>query len=205
MAILLLTLSLSLDSLGIGLTYGLRNIRLPFLAKAIMSLVSFFITLTTVSIGVALLKIIPAGVTSVISLIILVATGVWVILQSFKPKPEERTQPTVHNIIIKSLGLTIQIIRDPKSGDMDNSSSIEPVEALYIGTALSLDSIGAGIAAAAFSFSLAIPFSVALGQFLMLSVGHKMGQKISSIKMDSRVFSVTAGVLLIFIGLLRVL
>lgn len=45
---LLLAISSSIDSLGIGITYGIRNIKISFLGKLILFTISFLIAFLSI-------------------------------------------------------------------------------------------------------------------------------------------------------------
>lgn len=59
-------------------------------------------------------------------------------------------------IAIKSLGITIQVLRDPSNCDIDKSGIIDVKESLLLGLALSVDAIGVGIGSAAFGILFGI-------------------------------------------------
>ncbi len=211
LAIMLLGVSLSIDALGTGLSYGFRNIKVPFVAKAIISLFAFGFTALSVFIGERLSALLPANIAKSIGILILFFMGVWIIFNGLRPKKQKepnirKNDSTVFSLIIKSMGITIKIIKDPNQGDMDGSLCIEPIEALYIGIALSIDSLGAGIAAASLSLNnILIPFAVATGQFMFLSLGGCIGRKISAYNKDSKKWVVASGGLLIALALARIL
>ena len=46
----------------------------------------------------------------------------------------------IYSFFIELLGITIKIIKNPTSSDLDSSHSIDSKEALFLGFALSLDS-----------------------------------------------------------------
>lgn len=110
-----------------------------------------------------------------------------------------------YNFIIKSLGITIKIIRDPISSDLDGSKRIDWKEALYLGFALSLDSIGVGIGGSIVGInSIMYPILVAGFQLIFLSLGNFIGKKlISSISLPKNIWSVISGILLIIIGIYK--
>ena len=45
---LILALSSSIDSLGIGITYGIKNTRISYMAKIVLFVISFFISFLSV-------------------------------------------------------------------------------------------------------------------------------------------------------------
>ena len=108
-------------------------------------------------------------------------------------------------MFIKFLGVTIQIIKDPISSDFDNSKKIDSKEAIYLGTALSLDSFSVGIGAGMLgSISIIFPLIVSLFQIIFLSLGRNIGEKLNKkIHIPSKIWSILSAVLLILIGIVR--
>ena len=51
LALILLSVSLSMDSLGIGISYGIRKIKVPWSAKLIICVISVIFTAIAVTIG----------------------------------------------------------------------------------------------------------------------------------------------------------
>lgn len=80
---ILLAISVSIDSLGIGLTYGIRNTKIYFLSKIILFIISILITSLAVFIGGLICAILPSNFANYIGIFILVFLGVWIIYQSF--------------------------------------------------------------------------------------------------------------------------
>ncbi len=207
--IIILAVSLSIDALGIGISYGIRKIKVPLYAFMIVSTLAFLFSATSIALGSLLLVFLPKSVSVWIGVVILICMGVWIIYQGLKteqqPKPKkEKKEPKPINIFIKSLGITIKIIRTPESCDLDRSNSIDPLEAVYLGIALSIDSFGAGIGSAVMGLnSISIPVAVVLFQILFLSSGLLIGKKISFHRSESNVWVVISGSLLIVLALTR--
>ena len=207
---ILLAISVSIDSLGIGITYGIRNTKIFISSKIILFILSILITSLAVFLGGLIRSIVPNNFTNYVGLFILIFLGIWIIYQSFK-KENENSISTVYkkkksyNFIIKSLGITIKIIRDPISSDLDGSQKIDWKEAFYLGIALSLDSIGVGIGSSivGLNFNL-FPILVASFQLIFLSFGILLGKKIiSSVSLPKNIWSIISGILLIIIGLCK--
>ena len=112
-----------------------------------------------------------------------------------------------YNFFIKWLGITIQIIKDPISSDFDKSNTISSKEALYLGTALSLDSLCVGIGSSMLNISSYLfPLLVAFFQLLFISFGNFIGKELkNSFRINDNVWSFISGILLILIGLLKFL
>lgn len=80
---ILLAISVSIDSLGIGVTYGIRNTKIYFFSKIILFIISILITSLAVSIGGLICTILPSSFANYIGIFILVFLGIWIIYQSF--------------------------------------------------------------------------------------------------------------------------
>lgn len=208
---LILAISVSIDSLGIGITYGLRDTRITKTANIILFAISIIITSLSVIIGNKITSIFPEYITTFIGAIFLVCMGIWVIYQALKNKEEINNyqeldnEPRIYKIFIEFLGITIQIIRNPISSDLDNSKKIDWKEALYLGIALSIDSICVGICSSIIGYtSILFPIFVASFQLVFLSIGRLLGKKIASASnIPENIWSVLSGVLLICIGISR--
>ncbi|MFR8104065.1 MAG: sporulation membrane protein YtaF [Clostridia bacterium] len=216
---LLLATSVSIDSLGIGITYGLRNTRISSIAKVILFFISLTITTIAVLLGNILVSFLPAIVTKIIGAVILCLMGIWILYQTFHEKYSkgeevnsskkvltlEQKKKKVHQFVLKSFGITIQIIKDPISSDLDHSQNIDAKEAIYLGIAMSIDSLCVGIGSTALGLnSFLFPFMVAIFQLIFLSLGRFLGTTvISSCRIPSYIWNMISGVLLFCIGISR--
>lgn len=208
---LVLALSSSVDSLGIGITYGIRNTKISGIAKIILFIISTFITSISVFIGNSITRIFPNNIITFIGSAFLVFMGIFVIYQSLKNddeiknKKEIKKDTKVYNFFIDFLGITIQIIRNPISSDLDGSKNIDWKEAMYLGIALSIDSVCIGICSSIIGYSSFIfPVLVASFQLIFLCIGSFLGKKLLSIShIPENIWNVLSGVLLICIGISR--
>lgn len=207
---LILALSASIDSLGIGITYGFRNTKISFASKIILFIISVIITYLSLLFGNIINNILPNNITMLFAGLLLIIMGIWIIYQAINKVDSNydkctKVEPKIYNFFIKFLGITIQIIRNPISSDLDNSKKIDWKEALYLGIALSIDSVCIGICSSIIGYSsIILPFLVALFQLLFLLFGNVLGKKVSSIsKIPENIWNVFSGVLLICIGVSR--
>lgn len=203
----ILSIAVSLDALGVGLAYGMKKIKIPMKYKLMMAAFSILYTGIAVSIGNIIVKFLPPIVTNFIGSLILAGMGVWLLLQGVFKKTEEETETipeckTVFEWMIKSLGITIQITRNPVSGDVDRSGYIDLKESLLIGAALSLDILGVGLGCAMIGLNIwLIPFTVAAAQLLFLSSGLYLGKLLAKRRM--RWLDFAPGIILIVIAIMR--
>lgn len=215
--IIILAISLSVDALGAGIVYGMRKIKLPFVSKVIISLFSIMYSGLALWLGKIIAACLPPLTSKWIGVSILLAMGFWIIIQSYrKPKTDEsseaihkpvssgKSEETLIRIAIKSLGITIQVVRNPYEVDIDRSGIIDPREALLLGLALSVDAIGAGIGSAMVGFyGISVPFLIGLFQIIFLYIGSRIGEIVLKLPIHEKVLTYTPGLLLIFLAFLR--
>jgi putative sporulation protein YtaF len=212
--IIMLAISLNIDSLGVGISYGIRNIKIPITSKIILCLFSIIYATIAIIFGKLLVTILPSQITNIIGVTILVSMGFWIIFQNLfsKNNTKEKCIPVTKskeaktiNVYIKPLQLTIKIIKNPICGDIDSSNIIDTKEAFYLGIALSVDSLGAGIGSCAAGISsFFIPFVIGIFQILFLTIGISIGKKLSVFtNINKKVCFVISGLLLIVLGIIR--
>lgn len=208
---LILALSASIDSLGVGITYGIKKTKMTFLSIVVLFLLSFTITDISIIFGNILTSFISPTFTTIIGGLMLCAIGIFVIYSSLKNKKVEISdkknyKQKEYSIIIKFLGITINIIKNPINSDLDNSNQIDFKEAIFLGLALSLDSISIGFAGSAIGInSLIFPLFISIFQIIFLCVGKFFGRKISKIsKLPNSIWNIISGSILILIGFSKI-
>lgn len=177
---ILLAFCSTLDSLGIGITYGLKNTKILLGAKIILFACSFLITLFALFLGKYFSTIFPDYIANIIGAIILILIGIFLIFSCLTKE---------------------------SNFDFDYSNNIDSREAVFLGLALSLDSFGIGISTSMLKIGvLFLPLFVAIFQLLFLSFGNFLGRKIKKAsQIPDNIWSILAGILLIFIGIVKVL
>lgn len=78
----LLAICVSIDSLSIGVTYGLKNTKISFGAKCILFCISIIVTTFSVFVGSSIAKVFPHYISCAIGCILLCLMGVWIIVQA---------------------------------------------------------------------------------------------------------------------------
>ncbi|ABS23489.1 sporulation membrane protein YtaF [Bacillus cytotoxicus] len=205
-SLILLAFTLSLDSCSVGLTYGLRNVRIPLRSIIIIGICSAAVMLVSMGIGNMIAKVFSPMIATRIGGFVLVGIGAWVLYQFFRgdKKEEIKQEEKVWKLEIASLGLVIQILRKPTVADFDRSGTISAGEALLLGIALSVDSFGAGIGASLLGYApVMMAMLVAVMSSLFLFIGMQMGTMLSNMRWLQR-FTFLPGVLLIIIGLWKI-
>ncbi len=207
MTLIILAFAVSLDSFTVGFTYGMRKMGLPLRAILIIACISATTFFISMMIGRSISWFISPHITEILGGVILIFIGAWVIYQFFqsdnKDGPTEPKDPYILKLEIQSLGIVIQILRKPMTADIDKSGTINGVEALLLGVALSLDAFGAGIGAAMFGFPPLLTAGViAFMSSSFLWIGLKSGFLLSCWGWLHRL-SFLPGVLLILIGVMK--
>ena len=205
-SLLLLAIAVSIDSFSVGLTYGLRKMKLPLKSILIIASCSGLTLLMAMLLGHLITKIFSPSLAESIGGIILILLGVWIIYQFFNPVREKETVKEEKNIInleIKSLGIVINILKKPLTADFDKSGTITGLEAVMLGFALSLDAFGAGIGASMLGYSpLYLTLAVIFMSTTFVSLGILSGNFLSEkSRMDK--FSFIPGLILIVIGIIK--
>ena len=213
-SIIILAVSLSLDALGAGVSYGLRKIKIPLIPKLFICFFSILYSGAALALGKSLSAVLPPYFSKLIGITILGLMGIWIITQALlKNDGEDESRvdcicddKTLFKIVIKSLGISVHVIRNPLEGDIDRSGFIDIPESLLLGLALSVDAIGVGIGSALSGFhSMFIPFTVGLFQLAFLYAGTYFGEKFSMIKnLNRKVLSLLPGILLICLAIIRI-
>lgn len=188
---LLLAFSLSLDALGIGLSYGLRSIRFRPSALLLLTIEAFLMMELFLFAGRRLAAVFPAHLAERFSPMLLLFFGVWLCLQGMGQGKRKETSP----------------LHSPSLCDKNASSLIEPQEALLLGLLLSVDSFAIGLSAAAGAINVTLlPLFSALLQTFFLALGEKCGTKlILSPAPKESLWSLLSGGILILLAVLQLL
>lgn len=207
MTLILLAFAVSLDSFTVGFTYGMRKMGLPYKAILVIAFISASTFFVAMIIGQTIALFISPHVTEILGGAILVTIGAWVVYQFFRSDHQSYVKNPINPYILKleiqSLGVVIQILRKPMTADIDRSGTINGIEALLLGLALSLDAFGAGIGAAMFGFKpLLTAGIIAFMSSFFLWIGLKSGYLLSYQHWLQRL-SFIPGVLLILIGVMK--
>lgn len=225
-SIFILAVSLSIDAFSVGVSYGLRKIKIPKTSLCIISILSVSYSTIAMLLGKNLHTLLPNMLSKQFGIAVLIFMGIFLIIKALKHNKCRCANPigttttncncrkpvccetgcTLLKIAIRSLGITIQVIKNPFESDIDLSGSIDFYESLILGLALSIDAIGTGVGSALTGLSSAyLPVIIGFTQLVMLNIGVCLGTKINNIYiLNEKVLSILTGVLLIILGLMRI-
>ncbi|NGQ95977.1 sporulation membrane protein YtaF [Brevibacillus sp. SYP-B805] len=210
LALFLVSIAISLDGFGVGMTYGLRKLRMPFHSLVVIGCCSFAVVYVVMTVGGSLTGWISPDAGKWLGSSILILIGIFTLWRLWK-QPDSGEGPRASSVDgnqpitqIHLFGHIIQILKDPARADADKSGHIAGWEAVMLGFALSLDAFGAGLSLTLFGFSpLLVSGSVAITSALLLFGGSVVGSRLEKFRWVTRL-SWLPPVLLICIGLARV-
>lgn len=178
LTVLLLSVALSLDAFAVSFAHGLQKTRIPFLSKLVICACSILYFGLAVWFGRWLAGFFSPRAASAAGIVLMAGICLYMLIGQLLPKRERKSrQPkTLLDVTIKSLRLSIRIIRNPMACDLDGSHTITAGEALLLGTALSVDSVNVGLGFALMGgIPLWTPLAVGGCQFLFVLLGNSLG------------------------------
>lgn len=185
---ILLSFSSSIDSLGIGITYGIKNTKISLIGKIILFIISLITTYFSIFLGNFIQNIFPDFLTKLIGSFILIFMGIYICFEALKKQD-----------------INCNVFNNPISSDFDNSQVIDSKESLFLAIALSLDSLCIGIGGSVSNINLALfPLLVSIFQLFFLSFGTFLGTHINKFyRLPNNIWSLISGIMLIFIGIFK--
>lgn len=198
-----LIIAVSLDGFGVGISYGMRKIRVPLMALLIIMLCSGTVVLISMTIGHMLNHVISPQIASMLGGFILIFLGLFSLMNIIRLKTSSKEASKTSTSEKENRFTTI--ITTPDRADWDESGNISPNEALLLGVALSLDAFGAGIGASIIGYSpIMTPILISLMSGLFVFSGMKIGLFLSKSKQMQQI-SFIAPLLLIILGILNII
>ena len=168
-------MSVSIDSLGIGITYGIKNTTLNFFAKFILIIMSVFFSTCSIFIGNIISSILSELLTKFISSCILIIIGIIVIIDPI-----------------------------PFDFDNSRNIDMKEAFLLGIALSLDSISVGIGSSIGGY-LSFYFPILVALFQILFLCFGVIIGKKIiKKFTVPDSIWNIISGVVLMLFGAIKI-
>ena len=186
----------NLDNAGVGVAYGIKKIKVPFMANLIIALMGFLFALLGGFFGNWVSSWLSPFVCNVIGMIVLVTIGTWVLSQPFlKKKVNHRSS---------NRNLLLQILQNPEEADLDASKSVGFIESLILGVALSINNLAGGFDTGITHLNIGIT-SLISGVFSYVCVGlcAYLGSWVSGDRLGKQA-SIISGIILILVGLHQV-
>lgn len=202
--LLLLSISLSIDAFTIGTSCALGGIKASWKSRLIICAISVIIMGASVLCGETMARLISQDAAKYIGCGMLCILGIYIILGSIRKNKKSKKKRNI-TLALKPLGITINIIREPSTCDIDKSNTIDSKEACYIGTALSIDSVGAGVSMGV-SGASAVSAAGLCGicQLIFLCAGLFLGRKLRGIeRISQKTLTRISGIIIIAIAVIK--
>lgn len=110
---LLFAISANTDNFVVGLSYGIKKIKIGLVSNLLIALISLVGTILSMSVGKIIFDFVPENASNLIGSIILILIGSWTIVKPLFKK-------------IRS----DDVLENPEKVDKDNSSSIDAKESV---------------------------------------------------------------------------
>ena len=198
----LFAMALSLDSLGVGISYGLQKIKISPAALGVICCCSAMVLAVSMLVGQFLTKIIAVETVRLLGAGLLIGLGTFSLITGLIEVFQQPEGPIL-KLNVSSLGIVIEVLKEPASADADRSGVVTGKEALLLGLALSMDSFGAGIGAALLGLGI-VSTSICVGicAFAFISLGERIGQHLGAVEKYQKM-ALLPGMILICIGISR--
>lgn len=193
--ILLIGIAANLDNLGIGVSYSLRQTRIPFISNILIAMVSMVFAYLSIATGHLISHYISLTVANFIGGLLIVFLGAKCITDGLKKEIKESQQA------IQMDANFSKMVHDPVSLDLNNDQVISSKESIFLGFALAINCVGIGLGAGITGVS-SVFATISIGIFSVFSIscGALIGFKMVGTKIG-KYSNMAAGLLLIFIGL----
>jgi putative sporulation protein YtaF len=201
--ILFFAASSSIDNLGVGICYGIRNIRVNLLSNLVIATICFLFSEFGIWFGGWLSSILPGILPIIVAAFLLFIIGIRIILLA-SPRNSSQCNEKITQLPPRNQSIK-RILQNPELVDADRSGEIGLGEAIILGIALSANALTNGLSAGLMGLSPhAISITAAIGSFLAVRAGISLGHRVANIRIGSFTLgefsTVLSGVLLIAIS-----
>ncbi|WP_239617973.1 manganese efflux pump [Cohnella mopanensis] len=172
-SIVIIGIAANIDNLGIGVTFGARSTRVPFLSNILIALFSMAATYLAMSAGLYLSRFISPFWGNLAGGFVIISLGIWGILTTLSPgkKAEREAESSDNNDAPDYLA---------DKTDKNNDRIISWVESISLGFALAINCIASSIGAGASGVSpLFSAISVGLFSLLSIDMGIRLGSRVA--------------------------
>lgn len=186
-----------IDTLVIGLSYGIKKIKLTSFSILIISILPTIGTFISMKLGKSIIKFIPESLTNFIGSVILILIGLYPLLEPYIIK--------LKNKYYKNKNEYVSVLKNPEKFDEDDSGCIDMKETIPLAIALTINNLAIGVGAGIANISVLLTtlFTFILN-IVNLILGYVLGDKCLSILFGNfaKIFSC---LIIIFLGIYRLI
>ncbi len=209
LSILLLAVSSSLDNLGTGVSYGLRNICIPLSMNLLIAIFNSSGTLLAMLFGKVISGVLRPNTAVIVGALLLIAIGIGIFIAGVRKKAPEIAYPPGSPEISPEktpahknsfFSMLSAVLNDPFAAGILCSGKVRIKEGAILAAALTLSNISTGTGAGLIGFNPGLTTAaVFLCSILAVSLGMKIGHYSSAI-MIKGIAEKASGLLLVLIG-----
>ena len=176
---ILLAISVSIDALTLGITYGIKHSKITKISNLIVFSIAFVSTSIAIFLGNHISRLFSPLVATLVGPVLLIFLGIYSIYNSFNKNTEDY--------------------------DLDHSNSIDKNEAILLALAVSTDASCVGLSCGIIGITgFVYPLFAALFHTIFINCGNIIAYSASKrIKLSDKCLSIFSGIVLILIGLIR--
>lgn len=198
--VFLIALANNIDNIGVRITYSIRGIRIDTLKNLWISIITFFISMLSAASGTFILSILNKRICSILSMVMLITMGLWIILQHFLKRRNLYHSKNVN----RNKSLIWNILSNPECADVDKSKDINFKEATFLGIALSINNIGGSLSAGTIGLnSYFVGLFSAIVSFVALWSGNYLTIYLNRYNIENKSIMLS-GIILIVIGIKQI-
>jgi putative sporulation protein YtaF len=192
LSILGIGITANLDNLGIGVSFGARSIRVPFISNVIISVLSMIAAYLSITLGNIVSNLIPSNLANSTGGIMIILIGIWSIKSDLKSRVASNKDNKSNPIY--------SLLNDPRKADKDGNNLLSWKESFMLGIALAINCMAGGFGAGVTGLSpSATTISIGMFSLLSVAVGVQAGQQITK-TWFGKWSNLMGGILLVGIG-----
>ncbi|MFF2479837.1 manganese efflux pump [Paenibacillus sp. NPDC058071] len=185
-----LTFSSSIDNLGVGLSYGIRNIRIRVFSNLLIAVICFLFSVFGIYFGMWISKLLPGILPVILGAFVLVIIGIRIILLA---APRKNTSGAAAGE------------QETAAGREASATTIGWGESVMLGIALSANALTNGLGAGLLGLSpLLISLLAAAGSFITVWSGVAFGVRLAHVRIGKYTLgqfgTLISGVLLLVVA-----
>ena len=180
---LLFALSANIDCLAVGLSMGIRSVKIKYSNILIIALVSSLGTYLSMSVGMYVSQFISIALANLIGSVLLIAMGIMMLYQYYQEKYIKKKSKSLEDY------------------DKNKSGEIEGKEILLLSCGLALNNMGLGIGASITGIPIISSSILTLFvSFIFVSFSQYLGKVYMSDRLNQRA-TLIAGILILALGI----
>lgn len=195
---ILLAFSSSIDSLIIGISYGIKRIKIKLIINLIIAVIVTLSTFLSMCLGALISNYLPIKFCNYIGSALLILVGLYILWDYYKKKRHLGNSNDVE--FMNSLDYD-EIIKLNKTADINGSGNIEIKEAVTLALSLSINNLALGIGASISGVSIILTTILTfVFSIITMIIGLKLGSRYLS-KIFGEYSSLFSAIIIIAMGI----